>query len=48
MLKTVSLHSDSLKHDAGLMLLTVQLSDGGLSRPHHLSELSHESILQQQ
>lgn len=47
MLQAVPLSSDSNEHDAGLMLLTVQMSNGGFPGFHNLSQLTHQLTLQQ-
>lgn len=47
MLKAVPLGSDSNEHDAGLVLLIVQLSDGSFSCFYNLPQLVHQLTLQE-
>ena len=45
-LQAVPFSTHSLQHDAGLMLLTVKMSNGGLPGLHHLPQLTHQLTLQ--
>ncbi len=46
MLQAVPFSPHSLEHDAGMVLLTVQMSNGGLPGLHHLPQLTHQLTLQ--
>ena len=45
MLQAVPLSPHSLQHDACLLLLAVQVSNGGLPGSHHLPQLTHQVTL---
>ena len=48
MLQAVPFSPHSLQHDAGVMLLTVKMSNGGLPGLHHLPQLTHQLTLHNQ
>lgn len=45
MLQAIPLSSDGNEHDAGLVLLVLQLSNGGFPGFHNLSQLAHQLTL---
>ena len=45
MLQAVPFSTHSFQHDAGMMLLTVKMSNGGLPGLHHLPQLTHQLTL---
>jgi len=46
MLQAIPFSTYGLQHDAGLMLLTVKMSNGGLPGLHQLPQLTHQLTLQ--